>query len=173
MHFHSFSPEICDFMLFVRFLDFRGPAEGRASRNRSGHILSAPSLWSQWIARTSRWSRQYVSTSIPKSRRWCAQARQTASGNRFGIHLATYIPLHFAFLNSKGDPGKLNGAGSIVCVHIDSRGPPVRFLPISMCQVNSEGKGQRKATVYLKQFVYQRSHLIFKYFPDLIHKNRT
>ena len=54
-------------MTFMRFLDFRGPAEGRASRNRSGHILSAPSLWSQWIARTSRWSRQYASTSIPKS----------------------------------------------------------------------------------------------------------
>ena len=45
-------------------------------------------------------------------------------------------------------------------------------LPISMCQVNSEGKGRRKVTVHLKggeQFVYQRSHLIFSatYFREL------
>ena len=65
--FPLFSPGISDLMTFVRFLDFPGPAEGPASRNRSGHVLPAPSLWSQWIARTSRWSRQYASTSIPKS----------------------------------------------------------------------------------------------------------
>ena len=114
--FPVFSPGISDLMTFVRFLDFPGPAEGPASINRSGHVLSSPSLWSQWIARTSRWSRQYVSTSIPKSRR--LQCTSPADSPRKSIWdpIGHIHPPHFAFLNSKGDPGKLNGAGS-TCPH--------------------------------------------------------
>ena len=134
-------PGISYFMAFVRFLDFPGPAEGPASRIRSGHVLPAPSLWSQWIARTSRWSRQYASTSIPKS---C----------RLQCTSPSDIPR-----KSIWDP--------IGHMHP----PPFRFLDLQKCQVNSEGKGRRKATVHLKrgeQFVYQRSHLINRTSLDFI-----
>ena len=145
----------------MRFLDFPGPAEGPVSRNRSGHVLSAPSLWSQCIARTSRWSRQYASTSIPKSCR--LQCTSPADSPRKSIWdpIGHIHPPPFRFLELQR--GSRETEWSTVRVHIDSRVPPVRLQPISMCQVNSEGKGRRKAIVHLKggeQFVYQRSHLI-------------
>ena len=116
MHFHSFHQESVMSLLLCASLTSRVPRRVRPPEFDLGtycllHLCGLSGLQEHQDGAGSTRPHLFQSRAG-----YNAQARQTAPGNRFGIQLATYIPPHFAFLISKGDPGKVNGAGS-TCPH--------------------------------------------------------